>query len=89
MNGGPYGNSGDRGHGDDGILLSFTPFQVRLLSFMLSSLETQLGVVCLTVLEGVGLSFEMDQVPGRKISYGYRQAWPWIKHVEELSIQYD
>lgn len=69
VNGGLSGSSGDHGSGGDGIPLSLTPFQDRLSSTMLSSLKPQHGVVCLTRLERVGLSFEMGQVPSGKISY--------------------
>lgn len=46
MHGGRCGSSGARGS-DDGLHLSLSPFQARLLSAMPSPLKTQLVEVCL------------------------------------------
>ena len=63
MNSGLCGSSGRHGSVGDRIHLSLIPFP-GLSSILLSSLKTQLGGVCLTMLESVGLSFEVARCKG-------------------------
>lgn len=73
----------------DRIYLSFTPFQAKPLSAMLSSLKIQRRMVCLAMWERVGLCFEMARCQEDRSAAGTDKHHQALSVIEEVGALFD